>query len=80
MQGCHGRRKKIWKMEIFPGQGCHFQSGKFRKMVREFQNCPKKLLANRLMESLFPMDCKQFMFRNIHFLIFMALDFSLKIK
>ena len=38
------------------------------------------MLANRLMESLFPMDCKQFMFRNIHFLIFMVLDFSLKIK
>ena len=53
--------KKFWKMKN-PGQGkvreLHFQSGKFKKnekshgKVREFQNFPKKMLANRLLEIL----------------------------
>ena len=47
-------------MKNFPGQGkvreLHFQSGKFKKneknhgKVREFQNFPKKMLVNRLLE------------------------------
>ena len=62
--------KNIWKMKIFPGQGkvreFHFQSGKFRKnekshgIVREFQNFPKKLLGNRLLERKNSINCKQF--------------------
>ena len=85
--------KKFWKMKNFPGQGkvreLHFQSAKFKKKdkchekVREFQNFPKKMLVNRLLEILVSIICKQyqkFMFRNIPFLIFMVKDFSLKIK
>ena len=83
--------KKFWKMKNFPGQGkvreLHFQSGKFKKMkkshgkVREFQNFPKKMLVNRLLEifasnirkgMFLNINCKQFMFRNIPFLIFMV--------
>ena len=47
-------------MKNFPGQvkvrELHFQSGKFKKnekshgKVREFQNFPKKMLVNRLLE------------------------------
>ena len=78
--------KKFWKMKKFPGQGkvreYHFQSGKLEKMkkVGEFQNFPKKMLVNRLLEILFSINCKQYhkrnvsehMFRNIPFLIFMV--------
>ena len=59
-------REKIWKMKNFPGQGkvreLHFQSGKFKKMkkVREFQNFPKKMLVNRLLEILVSIICKQY--------------------
>ena len=56
--------KKFCKMKKFPGQGkvreLHFQSGKFKKKnekslgkVREFQNFPKKMLVNRLLEICF---------------------------
>ena len=60
--------------------------------VREFKNFPKKMLVNRLLEVLVSIicnirkgmflniNCKQFMFRNIPFLIFMVEDFSFKIK
>ena len=54
--------KKFWKMKKIPGQGkvreLHFQSGKFKKnekshgKVMEFQNFPKKMLVNRLLEFL----------------------------
>ena len=40
--------------------------------VREFQNFPKKMLVNRVLEILLSIICKQFMFRNIPFLIFMV--------
>ena len=60
--------KKFWK--FFPGQGkvreLHFQSGKFKKneksqgKVREFQNFPKKMLVNRLLEILVSIICKQY--------------------
>ena len=62
--------KKFWKMKNFPGQGkvreLHFQSGKFKKnekshgKVREFQNFPKKMLVNRLLEILVSIICKQY--------------------
>ena len=62
--------KKFWKMKKFPGQGkvreLHFQSGKFKKndkshgKVREFQNFPKKMLVNRLLEILVSIICKQY--------------------
>ena len=62
--------KKYWKMKKFPGQGkvreLHFQSGKFKKnekshgKVREFQNFPKKMLVNRLLEILVSIICKQY--------------------
>ena len=62
--------KKFWKMKNFPGQGkvreLHFQSGKFKKneksygKVREFQNFPKKMLVNRLLEILVSISCKQY--------------------
>ena len=62
--------KKFWKMKNFPGQGkvreLHFQSGKFEKndkshgKVREFQNFPKKMLVNRLLEILVSIICKQY--------------------
>ena len=63
--------KKFWKMKNFPGQGkvreLHFQSGKFLKKkekshgkVREFQNFPKKMLVNRLLEILVSIICKQY--------------------
>ena len=52
------------------GQGkvreLHFQSGKFKKnekshgKVREFQNIPKKMLVNRLLEILVSIICKQY--------------------
>ena len=60
--------KKFWK--IFTGQGkvreLHFQSGKFKRnekshgKVREFQNFPKKMLVNRLLEILVSIICKQY--------------------
>ena len=60
--------KKFWKMKKFPGQGkvreLHFQSGKFKKIektrgkVREFQNFPKEMLVNRLLEILVSIICK----------------------
>ena len=64
--------KKFWKMKMnnFPGQGkvreLHFQSGKFKKnekshgKVREFQNFPKKMLVNRLLEILVSIICEQY--------------------
>ena len=62
--------KKFWKMKNFPGQGkvreLHFLSGKFKKnekslgKVREFQNFPKKMLVNRLLEILVSIICKQY--------------------
>ena len=62
--------KKFWKLKKFPGQGkvrkLHFQSGKlnfFYKShgkVREFQNFPKKMLVNRLLEILVSIICKQY--------------------
>ena len=65
-------------MKNFPGQGkvreLHFQSGKFEKnekshgKVREFQNFPKKMLLNRLLEILVSIICKQYrkrMFLNV---------------
>ena len=63
-------REKFWKMKNFPGQGkvreLHFQSGKFKKnekshgKVREFQNFPKKMLVNRLLEILVSITFKQY--------------------
>ena len=58
-------------MKNFPGLGkvreLHFQSGKFKKKnekshgkVREFQNFPKKMLVNRLLEILVSIICKQY--------------------
>ena len=62
--------KKFWKMKNFPGQGnvreLHLQSGKFKKnvkshgKVRDFQNFPKKMLVNRLLEILVSIICKQY--------------------
>ena len=58
-------------MKKFPGQGkvseLHFQSGKFKKhgKVREFQNFPKKLLVNRLLEISVSIICKQYSKRNV---------------
>ena len=63
-------------MKKFPGQGkvreLHFQSGKFKKKmkkshekVREFQNFPKKMLLNRLLEILASIICKQYYKRNV---------------
>ena len=67
--------KKFWKIKNFPGQGkvreLHFQSGKFEKnekshgKVREFQNFPKKMLVNRLLEILVSIICKQYYKRNV---------------
>ena len=62
--------KKFWKMKNFQGQGkvreLHFQAGKFKKnekshgKVREFQNFPKKMLVNRLLEILVSIICKEY--------------------
>ena len=62
--------KKFWNMKNFPGKGKvrekHFQSGKFKKnekshgKVREFQNFPKKMLVNRLLEISVSIICKQY--------------------
>ena len=62
-------------MKNFPGQGkvreLHFQSGKFKKnekshgKVREFQNFPKKMRVNRLLEILVSIICKQYEKRNV---------------
>ena len=62
-------------MKNFPGQGkvreLQFQSGKFKKnekshgKVREFQNFPKKMLVNRLLEILVSIICKQYYKRNV---------------
>ena len=70
LTGLPRSEKKFWKMKNFPGQGkvreLHFQSGKFKKnekshgKVREFQNFPKKMLVNRLLEILVSIICKQY--------------------
>ena len=66
MSGLPRSGKKFWKMKKFPGQGkvreLHSQSGKFKKMgkVREFQNFPKKMLVNRLLEILVSIICRQY--------------------
>ena len=45
--------------------------GKLRKneksqgKVREFQNFPKKVLVNRLLEIIFSINCKQYQKRNV---------------
>ena len=58
--------KKFWRMKNFPGQGkvreksgnYIFSQGNFKKneksqgKVREFQNFPKKIQVNRLLEIL----------------------------
>ena len=60
--------KTFRKMKKFPGQGkvkeFHFQSGKFRKKnekksgkSRGISKFIKKLLANRLLEILFSINC-----------------------
>ena len=86
IQGKNSGERKNSQIREFP-----FQSGKFRKMkkshgkVMEFQNFPRKLLDNSLLEILFSeiagtirkgiflnINCKQFMLRNIPFLIFMV--------
>ena len=69
-QGCHGQGKSSGKWKKIQGQGkvreLHFQSGKFKKMkkshgnVMEFQNFPKKMLVNRLLEILVSIICKQY--------------------
>ena len=49
-----------------PVRELQFQSGKFKKnekshgKVREFQNFPKKMLVNRLLEILVSIICKQY--------------------
>ena len=63
-------REKVLENEKFSrsgkSQGIHFQSGKFKKKekshgkVREFQNFPKKMLVNRLLEILVSIICKQY--------------------
>ena len=57
-------------MKNFPGQGkvreLHFSQGNSKKngkshgKVREFQNFPKKMLVNRLLEILVSIICKQY--------------------
>ena len=44
-----------------------FSQGNLEKMekVREFQNIPKKVLVNRLLEILFSINCKQYQKRNV---------------
>ena len=50
--------KKFWKMKKIPGQGITFSVREILKKekshgkVREFQNFPKKMLVNRLLEIL----------------------------
>ena len=63
-------REKFWKMKKIPEQGkvreFYFQSGEFKKIekshgkVREFQNFPKKMIVNRLLEILVSIICKQY--------------------
>ena len=63
-------REKVLENKKIPGEGkvreLHFQSGKFKKnekshgKVREFQNFPKKMLVNRLLEILVSITCKQY--------------------
>ena len=67
-QGLPRSGKKFWKMKNFPGQGkvrgLHFSQGNLKKnekshgKVREFQNFPKKMLVNRLLETLVAIICK----------------------
>ena len=75
--------KKFWKMKNFPGQGkvrdYIFSQGNLKKMKKKvmeksgnFEKISKKMLVNRLLEILVSIICKQFMFRNIPFLIFMV--------
>ena len=65
------REKVLENEKKNPVQGkvreLHFQSGKFKKKmkkshgkVREFQNFPKKMLGNRLLEILVSIICKQY--------------------
>ena len=70
MTGLPRSGKKFWKMKKISRSGkvreLHFQSGKFKKnekshgKVRDFQNFPKKMLVNRLLEILFSILCKQY--------------------
>ena len=62
--------KKFWKMKIFQVReksgNYIFSQGNFKKndkshgKVREFQNFPKKMLVNRLLEILVSIICKQY--------------------
>ena len=59
--------KKFWKMKNFPGQGITFavreifkKNEKSHGKVREFQNFPKKMLVNMLLEILVSIICKKY--------------------
>ena len=41
-----------------------------------FEKVAKKLIINRLLNSIFSLNCKHFIFRNITFLIFMVLRYD----
>ena len=68
-------REKSLDNEKIPGQGkvreFHFQSGKFRKNEKSqgVLNFSKKLIVNTFLKIIFSINCKQFIFRNIPFLI-----------
>ena len=69
-QGCHGQGKSSGKSKIFQVReksgNYIFSQGNLKKMkkshgkVREFQNFPKRMLVNRLLEILVSIICKQY--------------------
>ena len=64
--------KKVWKM---PGISLSVISGKFRKNEKSQgikKKNPKKLMADRLLKVIISINRKQFIFRNIPFLIYLV--------
>ena len=69
-QGCHGQGKSSGKWKIFQvreksgnyifSQGNLKKNEKSHGKVREFQNFPKKIEVNKLLEILVSTICKQY--------------------
>ena len=67
-QGCHGQGKNSGKWKIFQvsekSENYIFSQGNLKKneknhgKVRDFQNFPKEMLVNRLLEILVSIICK----------------------
>ena len=64
---------------LFRSGKFNFSQGNLEKMrkVREFQNFPKRFIVYRLLKSMISINCKQFMVRNIIFIIVIVITMFL---